>query len=372
MAVAPIAASAFKVNNSNPAAHAAALKAAGFTGTAGTGGGDYLRANPAAQAKYTAALAAGDAAASSGTGVVPLSTVPMNTYQTTALDTLANPGNSAGGSIGGANRMLQEMTADPAAFAAKYLNPQATEYMGKAGEYTQQGAAPITLDEVNAVATPFSSALKARLTESGAKARAALLANQGTRGARSFGDTVQGTREGMLDQELLSKGNDIDYQGFEDAKKMLSDMRARSLQAGGQFGNLSTQAQGNTASALGLGVNGATTMAATGKTLADQKRNQSLDRLGAGQSFYDWNKEIANKVEADIMAEQADPQKKISDFMTWIKGLESGTGGAVPGANGMETAGGIAGGIGDIINYFSQQGKNVTQDARGNFPWQYS
>lgn len=369
MAIAPIAASAFKVDNSNPAANAAALKAAGFTGTAGSGGGDYLRANPAAQAAYTSALATGNTAASSGTGVVPLSTVPMNTYQTTALDTLANPGNSAGGSLGGANRMLQEMNADPSAFAAKYLNPQAADYMNKAGDYTQQGAAPITLDEVNSVANPFSSALKARLTESGAKARAAILANQGTRGARSFGDTVQGTREGALDAELLNKGNDIDYQGFQDAKAMLTDMRNRSMAAGGQFGNLSTAAQGNTASAMGMGVNGATTEAALGKTLADQKRSQSIDRLGSGQSFYDYNKQIADKTEADIMAEQGDAQAKIDQFLARIKSLESGTAGAVPGANGLETAGGITGGIGDIANYFSK--KNITQDASGNFPWQH-
>lgn len=306
-----------------------------------------------AQTNYEAAMRAANQPVVGGQGgFVPMTAEPLHQFEKTGLQTIANPGLAGGGSMVNANKILQEMQANPQAFAAKYTNPQATEYMGKAGDYTTRGAAPITLDEVLAVENPFTDALKNRLSEAGERARAAVTANQGLRGGRSFGDISTGKQLGMLEQEQLSKSSDIDWQGFQDAKTMLENMRNRSLNAGGQFGNLATGAQGIASDAMRGGLSGIGAMYDAGQGLTNQALTNAQNQVGAGRYIRDYNQNINDMIGSDILTGQAYPANQISQVLNWLKSYESGTAGATPGANSLETAGGLLGAGGSLANYF--------------------
>lgn len=338
-----------------PAAIAAA-RSAGYKGTFGGGGYNAFTAGKADA--YGRPIQAAPAAPQgpSGAGVVPATAVPMHQYEKAGLQSLANPNYLGGGLMGGAVGMLQEMQADPAAFAAKYTNPQATKYMTQAGEYTAGGAKPITLEEVQGVANPFAGALKNRLTESGEIARAAIKANQGTRGARSFGDTVQGMREGALDKELLSKGSDIDYQTFADATGLVERMRDRGLSAGGQFGNLATAAQGITSNAREGGLGGISALFQAGQTARSNQIENFRNQVEAGKYIRDYNQNVSDQIGNDILAEQEYPLNNLKNVLALLESFKSGTGGATPKANSLETAGGLANILSPIADRIGMSG----------------
>lgn len=301
------------------------------------------------------------------TGVVPMTVEPLNDWEKQGLSSLANPGLLGGGSMMMANQMLQQMVSDPAAFAAKYTNPETAGYLRSAADATSGAMRPITADEVLGVANPFTGALKNRLTEAGKRAQAAITANQGMRGARSFGDTSQGVRQGMIDQELLSKSSDIDYQGFESALQMLQQMRDRSLSAGSQFGNLATTAQGITNSAAATGQTGLSQLFGAGQALTENGLNAIKNKINAGNYVRTYNQGVNDLIGNDILAENADPANKISSVLDWLRSFESGTAGAVPAANSLQTAGYVAGKTGGLLDIFSgDQGASGAINAAAN------
>jgi len=288
-----------------------------------------------------------------GTGVVPMTVEPLHQWEKTGLSSLANPGLLGDGSMVKANQMLQEMNANPAAFAAKYTNPKATEYLDKAGQYTADATKGISMDEIMDVSNPFSSAVKNRLSEAGQKARAAVMANQGMRGARSFGDTSQGVRLGEIDKELLSKGADVDYSSFNDARTLLNQMRDRTLSAGGQFSNIAGQAQDVTNSAAGTGMAGIAQMYNSGQGLTQQGMENIKNQIGAGNYIRTYNQGVSDLIGSDMQAEIADPASKMSQVLSWLQQFQSQTGGATPGANTMETIGGVGTIAGGLLDRFS-------------------
>lgn len=281
-----------------------------------------------------------------GTGVVPMTVEPLHQFEKGALTGLGSGVRNGGGSMDMANKLLQEMSTDPQAFAAKYTNPMATQYMGQAGQATQAGQNAITMDEVQGVANPFSFALKNRLNQDGERARAMLLKNQGMRGARSFGDTAQGVRQGMLDQELLSKGNDIDYNSYNDARTMLENSRNRNLQAGGQYGNLAGGAQGITNSALSAGTGGLTNLFNAGSGINDANTQAMQNQLGAGNYIRTYNQGVNDLAGQDMLAQAGDPAAKLAQALQLLQGYNSSTSSSKSSGGLLDAVGKIAGGIG--------------------------
>lgn len=273
-------------------------------------------------------------------GVVPMTVEPLNSWEKTGLSSLANPGQLAGGSMDMVNKILQQMAQNPQAFAAQNTNPLATQYSKQAGDLTTASTAPITQSEVAGVANPFSAALKDQLTQAGQKARAAITANQGLRGARSFGDTSQGNEMGLLDQGITNAGANIDYSTFQDALSQLQAERGRTLSAGGQLGTLATGAQGITSNASSGGLAGLSALFGAGSNITQQGLDNIKNQIGAGNYVRTYNQGVNDLIGQDIQAGNSYPTTNLTNIMNLLKNFQSGTAGAVPGANSLETAGG--------------------------------
>lgn len=286
-------------------------------------------------------------------GVVPMTVEPLHQWEQAGLTQMAQPPAYGQGSMTMANQMLQQMMANPQATAAQYTNPMATSYMSRAGDVTNMAINPITMSEVEGARNPYSQALKSRLTQEGERARAAILANQGMRGARSFGDTSQGVRQGMLDQEMLSKSSDIDYNTYRDAQAMLENLRNRQLSGGAQFGNLAGQAQGITNSAFGNAFTGASALFGAGQNLTELGRQTAQDKLGAGQYIREYNQGVNDMIGNDILASIQDSPQKMSQVLSWLQSFGSNTGptAAPTGANSLQQLGGLATAGGGLLDY---------------------
>lgn len=288
------------------------------------------------------------ATSSMGVGGVPMTVEPLHNWEKEALTTVANPPMFGGGSMVMANEMLQKMMSNPAAFTSQYVNPMATDYMTRAGDATEGAMRQIGFDEVQGMANPYASSLKNRLNEAGAAARAAIAARQGMRGGRSFGDTSTGIRQGMIDQELLSKGSDIDYNTWNDSYARLQDERGRMMQGGAQFGNLASGAQGITNSAAQAGLAGINALFGAGRELTDVGWGNVNNKMRAGQYVRNYNQNINDMIGSDILASQQWEPAQIERLQNMLKGFESGNTYA-PKANSLQQIGGIAGGIGEVM-----------------------
>jgi hypothetical protein len=285
-------------------------------------------------------------------GVVPMTVEPLHQFEQAGLTQLAQPPAYGQGSMTMANQMLQQMMQNPQQAIANYTNPMATQYMQRAGDVTGQAINPITMQEIEGFRNPYASAMKARLNEQGERARAAIMANQGVRGARSFGDTSQGVRQGMLDQEMLSKGSDIDYNTYESSLQQLNTMRDRMMQGGSQFGNLGTQAQGISSSAMQSALGGMGQLFGAGQQLTEVGRQTAQDKLGAGNYIRTYNQGVNDMIGNDILASIQDNPNKMAQVMQLLEGFKSGTtttsGG---GANSLQQLGGLATAGGGLLDY---------------------
>lgn len=286
-------------------------------------------------------------------GLVPATVEPLHQYEKNALMASANPGLLGGGGMVDAQRMLRDYMGNPSAMMGQYTNPLATQYMQQAGTAINSGMAPITAQEVQSIQNPFTDVLKARLSEAGEKTRAAILANQGTRGARSFGDTVQADRMSSLDKEMLMGNREIDYQGFQDALGILENMRNRNMAGGQALGSLGTQAQGITESAAGLGLANIASLFRMGQEQTAQNERNINRQLGAGAYIRDYNQRINDAIGNDMLAEQGNDANKVSQILGWLKSYQSGTDGSSPGANSLQRAAGLAQIGGGIFNQLS-------------------
>lgn len=298
-------------------------------------------------------------------GVVPIGVEPLHQMEKNALTV---SGYQGGGGMATALDYLKQMTANPSQFATQYTNPLATQYMGQAGQATQTGMAAITPDEVFSMQNPFSDALKSRLSEAGEKARAAILANQGTRGARSFADNRQGIRESNLDTQMLMGEGDIDYKTFQDALGIVQNGRNRSLQGGAQLGSLGTQAQGITNSAMQTGLSGIGALFNAGLQQT-QQNFQNQDRAArAGGFIRNYNQGINDMAVNDIMGEQGFDASKVSQILGWLKEYQSKTSGGSSGANSLQTMSNLltmGGGLADAASLWST-GEDVEDRIEAN------
>lgn len=329
------------------------LRQRGYTGDFGSGQG----AAAIASGQYGTFDPAGSQRV--GAGVTPVLAEPLNPWEKQALTGYAQPQQLSGGMMPLALDAAKDMLSNPQAYASRFINPMATDYMGKAGEYTGQGGAPITFQDVQNAANPYSDALKARLNESGAEARAALSSALAARGGRSFGDTSTGVRQGMIDKELLSKASDIDYNTFEAAKQFLQGERNRSLSAGGQYGNLAAGAQGITESGFGVGRQGLQGALVTGSQARENALSNLANKLMAGSYVRDYNQGINNQIQQNLLASQADEPARIAQVMEFIKQYQSNGGTTGGGANTLQTLGGVGQLLGGGINAYNQQYENL-------------
>ncbi len=293
---------------------------------------------------------------------------PLHQWEKAGLSEMAAPPAYGQGSMTQANQYLQQMLANPQAAISQFTNPMATKmlegaqgYMGESASTTRSAINPITMQEVSGIQNPYSQALKTRLTEQGDRARAAILANQGVRGGRSFGDTAQGVRQGMLDQELLSKSSDIDYNTYESALGQLQKMRDRTLQGAGQFGNLAGtaisgagQAQNISNSAYGNAQNAASAVFGAGSQLTDLGRQTVQDRVGAGNYVREYNQGVNDMIGSDILSGIQDEPQKMTQVLNWLKSFESGQGQTGGGANTFQQVGGLAQYGGGLLDYLNK------------------
>jgi hypothetical protein len=267
---------------------------------------------------------------------------PLNNWQKEALQGLANPGNLGQGGITGGIDALKALLANPQATAANYTNPQATQFNTQAGQLVTQGTAPITQAAVQELANPFSQALKDQLTEAGARARASLTAQQGQRGAASFGDSSFGIRSGMLDQSLLQGEGDINYKTFTDALAALENQRGRSIQGAGTLGNLAAGAQNVTSNAVNQGLNTAGALFDAGTSATNTGFNTLNQKLNAGNSLQAYNQGVNNLIGNDILASQNYEGDNLSALINMLSQYGGGGSQILPTTNSITQGGSIA------------------------------
>lgn len=296
-------------------------------------------------------------------GVVPMTVEPLHQWEKSGLAALAGLGNNGAQLTGTAIQKLQELLTNPQTAATTYIDPNATKYTGQAAEAMQAGRAPVTLDEVLGIANPFAEALKTRLNESGAAARAAITANQGMRGGRSFGDISTGMRLGSLDKEMLSKSGDIDFQTFEQALAQINAARGRDITVGSGLGSLA----GLTQDIFTSGLSGAGTAASK---LYGTGREGIQDQITAGTAIRDYNQGINDQIGNNIIASQNDEAQKIQDALRLIEQMTGNVQYQTP-QNSLTKAGGIASVAGGLLGKLSGASTSDNAATGENISWSF-
>lgn len=266
-------------------------------------------------------------------GVVPLHIEPLNQAERAALTGFSFPKPLGGGGMVDAQAMLRGALGDPQGFAQGYISPQAQQFLGQAGSAIQSGLGRFAQGETDPYMNTFrgqvTDAALNRLSEQGERARAALLAQEGQRGGRSFGGTATGVRLGELDRELLSKAADIEgqygFQSFQDAMRNLAADKNRAIQGGQALGQLGGLAQNVFQGGLRTGLEGVGSLFDMGNIQTDVGRRSLYDQLRAGQYIRDYNQGVANVVGDDIIAGQNWPRQNLANTLGLLQGFQSST-----------------------------------------------
>jgi hypothetical protein len=369
----------------------AILRPYGFKGAA-TGGAaqTFINSNSAAKAAYDAAVKKATSSASTAKpvtatptapvaqptttvaqqqnlpanfGSAPMTVEPLNQWQKEALDMLANPGQLGQGGITEGIAAIKKMLANPSQFTAQFTNPQATQFNQQAADMVKSGVAPVTQEEVMGVANPFAEALKSKLSEAGARARASLTARQGMRGAASFGDSSFALRQGEIDRGLIQGGADIDYQTFRDALEQINTSRNRQVTGGSTMGSIAGNAQDVTSNAANIGLGAAGKLFDAGTSATETGFNAIKNKLGAGTAVQQYNQGVNDLIGQDITGQQ-DYERQMLDNLTALLGKYSGGSSvAVPTTNSLTKIGGTASALSGLLSQLSQTSAN-------RLPWQ--
>lgn len=298
-----------------------AMQQAGFyDGSKGYGQGQesaaYRALTPQQQAQVNSMAA---------TPATPALQEPLHSWEKTALTGLSNTGNTAGSAeMQGVMKVLQQMT------GGNY------DFLGQGNTATQSAIKPVTMDEITGVANPYAEGLKSNLSATAQKLRAQIDAGQGSRGARSFGDTSTGVQHGLLNDKIVDASNQIDYQAFDDARAQLNTERNRSLSGGGQFGNLA-----------GTQIGGANALAGVAGDVRTNSINDILNQLKSGAYVRDYNQNINDVMRNDILGESQYPAQQLSSIMQLLQNYQSGGSYHTPGKTSTATqVGGILGAFG--------------------------
>jgi hypothetical protein len=232
--------------------------------------------DPAAKAKYNAALKAGKAPSA---GVMPLTIEPLHQFEKTALTAL------------GSN--------NPGAIRAAGIDPMAKDYLSRFGKYadeaagmTRAGTEGFNQEEFDQYFNPYTEDVTnrsvSRLSEEAQNMRANLLRQTASnRGNASFGDLYGAQRMGDIDKGFIDKSGDIiasgNQAGFNTALEALFRRRSNQLQGGGQM--------------AGIG-SGFTSAAGTAQNVSNAGYEQGMagltGQLGSGQYIRNFNQGAAD------------------------------------------------------------------------------
>ncbi len=271
----------------------------------------------------------------SDVGVQPMDIEPLHQFERQAYTSMGQPERRP--EMEQASQYLQQMMRRPT------VSPQAVGLLGESADMYRSGAAPITMEEVEAQRSPYADALKSRLTQSGERARANILARQGTRGAASFGDTETGEEQGFLQEELLRKDSDIDAQTYDDAFNRLIQQREMQRQSGAGMGSLGTAAQGITSSGISSGISMADALYGAGSGITKLGMTEADRQLAAGQGIRGYNQGVLDRVSSDIIGQQNFAPQQIANIQSLLDFYKSNTDtSSTAGASTIQRLGGAA------------------------------
>lgn len=318
-----------------------ASRAMGYTGEFGAGGDIAFKAGltPEQLAQHSQLM---------NTPAAPALAEPLHQYERAALTGLSNTGGLDNGSMSGAISALQKMLEG---------NPN---FLNQAGQLVTQGTSAITPQQVEEIRNPYAGALKSSLSKSAERLRAQLSGDEGMRGARSFGDTATGVRQGMVDEAVIQGEQDIDYKTFADALAQITGQKQRELSGAGIAGGL-----GSTAANIGGNIFN------MGSQLKQSRISDLMTQLGAGEYIRGYNQDINNKLENDILASQSDPINKI---LTELKALGAVPASVTPGKQStVSTLGNAGAALFEMLGGFSGGGSggmnNVNSNPAAALPW---
>lgn len=283
---------------------------------------------------------------------------PLHQWTQSGLNTLANPGLAGGGGMVDAQAMLRDAIKDPQALANKYINPMATDYMGKAGIATGQAMSPVDMAEIEARRNPYAGALRSSLSKTAEEMRAKVMGTEGMRGGRSFGDTSTGVQERGINDAVLQGNMDIDYKTFQEALGQINTERNRQMTGGGQYGSLAQGAQGIQESGANQGLKSIGALFDMGQAQTEQTLRNAQNKVNAGEFVRDFNQRLNDATQNDWFAEDADPMKKIKDALAAYGEYKTTSGGTNP-VSTLEQIGGAG-------QYLS----GMLAGSGGAFPWQ--
>ena len=344
-------------------------------GTA-TGGSaqNLINTNPAAAAKWQAAVAAATqpAAVQSGpNGVVPMSVEPLNPAERLGYGTLARGVDTSG--IQNASNLMAEMMKDPQGFASRFTSPEALAQMQQARDLITRGTTPITGEMVNAKFNPYMANMQSMLDEAGQRAANKLQANMP--GQRSFGSTSQGIQLSELDRNLLNQKSQLQYQGWNDAYGRVFDQGGRDITGAQALQSGAGTSQDILSNAMGMGTSGAQSLGQMAQNFANAQITNAQNQIGAGRDIRTFNQGIADKIAGNVSAQQGYGLNQLNNLAALLGRISGSSNleltGATPST--AQKIGGIAGLAGDWISKMPQPQKQQqygTYTEQGPRPWQ--
>lgn len=285
-------------------------------------------------------------------GAMPLHIEPLHSGERSALSNMlgvgVGDGLAGGGGMVDAQRMQRDLMSNPSQAAANYTSPQVMQFMqtgqqslNNANSAVQSGLRGYVQADVDKYFNPYTEQVinrnNAALTSQGEKAMAALLAQEGQRGARSFGGSMTARRMSDLENDLLDRRADMDanlrYQGFNDAVANMNNERSRSLQGAqiyNQNASIANQgaanAQNISNSALDMAGRDIGTLFDMGRQQTAQFERNRLNQLGAGNTIRTFNQSIADYVAQDMLNEQNYPRENLRNTLSLLPSFQSNIG----------------------------------------------
>lgn len=174
-------------------------------------------------------------------------------------------------------------------------------------DLVDRGVREVTPDEIAQRQNPYAQAMKDKLSTTAEKIRAQILANQGNRGGRSFGDTSMGVRESELDKSLLEGYGTIDYNTWNDTLAQLNAERNRYLTGA------------DTATRTGA------VTADVANTLSSSEINNAKRQVEAGKYIRDYNQGVNDIMTQDILAGQEDESARLKTVLDLLSAYGSNT-----------------------------------------------
>lgn len=292
-------------------------------------------------------------------GVVPVTTEPLNTWQKQGLASLANLNH--GGMLQASTAAYQNFANNPAAYAKQYISPEAMSSLYSMNNAISAGTAGMTMDALAGFMNPYTSevtdATLRGIEEDEARRRASLLSKQGMRGGRSFGDSSSAIQMSELARNMdILRGDTrakLNYQGFSDAVGQFNTERSRDLQAAGLYGDAATRAQDIYSSGIGTGGQVIGGMVDLANNLYDQRRNASLDQIKAGSLVRDYNQGIANQIAGEIDSVVNLEPNRLTELANYLKAFTPSQYQYVDEPDSLARAGSYAVGAGKFADYLN-------------------